>query len=213
MADLTLVIGNKNTSSWSLRPWLVLKKTGVPFREVLLNFSHPEFKAQARQYSEAGKVPVLLDGPLAVWDSLAIMEYVNEAYAGGVLLPADLGQRARVRAVSAEMHSEFSALRRACPMKLLRTPAPMDPPPPGKAAAVRADIERVGSLWQSLREEHLDQGPWLFGAFTLADAMFLPVATRFHTYQLDLSSRPLAQAYRDTLLAMPEFAEWKQGAE
>ncbi len=201
MAALTLVIGNKNYSSWSLRPWLLLKQLGVVFDEVKLPLDTPEFYERLKQYSPAGRVPVLIDGELSVWDSLAICEYVNEQYLGGRGWPADPAARAQARSLSAEMHSGFSALRNALPMncrKRVATPALDD--------EVRRDIARVREIWREAREQHAPRGAFLFGEFSIADAMYAPVAVRFGSYAIELGG--VERRYIETLLALPALQEW-----
>ena len=204
---LQLVIGNKNFSSWSLRPWLLLKQAGLPFDEIPVKLRQPDTTAQILRYSPSGKVPALLDGDLVVWDSLAICEYVAElaAVRGVALWPADPKARAEARAVSAEMHSGFPALRQHMSMEV----AAFHPDVEKHPDALK-DAERVAALWVSCRQRFGDGGPFLFGAFSVADAMYAPVAFRFHTYGVDLP--PLAMAYRDALLSLPAMREWASGA-
>ena len=200
MSELTLVIGNKNYSSWSLRAWLFLKHTGAPFREVRIPLDLPDTKARIAQYSPAGRVPVLIDGGLTVWDSMAICEYLSETILAGGGWPADVRSRAAARSVSAEMHSGFQALRSELPMncRARRKVAP--------SAAARADIERIVSIWEACRSGHAAAGPWLFGRFTIADAMYAPVAFRFQTYGVELGGN--AAGYAKTLLEHPAALEW-----
>jgi len=200
---LTLVIGDKQLSSWSLRPWILLKHLDLPFREVSLKLDTPGFAPAVRQYSAAGRVPVLIDGDVHVWDSLAIVEYVHEK-SGGRAWPADAAQRAHARSISAEMHSGFSALREHWPMKAAsQLEVPM--PPVG-----RKDVERIDELWQDCRGRVGGAGPWLFGSYSAADAMYAPVVLRFHTYGAKLSD--VAQAYVRHALADPALSEWIAGA-
>ena len=204
---LQLVIGNKNFSSWSLRPWLLLKQAGLPFREIPVRLRQAETKAQILAHSPSGKVPALIDGDLTVWDSLAICEYLAEkASLNHVdLWPADPKARAEARSVSAEMHSGFAALRQQMSMEVAASR-----PGEGQTPEVLADIARIAALWTSCRERFAAAGPFLFGDFSVADAMYAPVAFRFHTYGVELP--PLAAAYRDTLLALPAMQEWAAGA-
>lgn len=204
---LQLVIGNKNFSSWSLRPWLLLKQAGLPFREIPVRLRQAETKAQILAHSPSGKVPALIDGDLTVWDSLAICEYLAEkASLNHVdLWPADPKARAEARSVSAEMHSGFAALRQHMSMEVAASR-----PGEGQTPEVLADIARIAALWTSCRERFAAAGPFLFGDFSVADAMYAPVAFRFHTYGVELP--PLAAAYRDTLLALPAMQEWAAGA-
>ncbi|HEX6102351.1 MAG TPA: glutathione S-transferase family protein [Alphaproteobacteria bacterium] len=206
MAELTLVIGNKQFSSWSLRPWLALKQIGLPFREVLVLLRRPETRAEILKYSPSGKVPYLIDGSVGVWDSLAILEYLNELKPEARLWPADRAARAFARAISAEMHSGFAALRQHLGMDLKRTPGKGEWP-----AEAAADIERVQAIWAEARARHGKGGPFLFGAFTAADAMYAPVVTRFHRYGVPLD--PVLTAYRDAVLALPAMQEWTAAAQ
>lgn len=201
MPELTLVIGNKNYSSWSLRPWLVLRHFGVPFEEVRLPLDTREFELNIGRYSPSGRVPVLLDGGLRVWESLAICEYVAERYVMGEAWPGDRGARAVARAVSCEMHAGFAALRGELPMNCRGRRAGVAPSP-----AARADIDRIAALWRECRDHRGAPGPWLFGEFSIADAMFAPVALRFDTYGVDLPGE--AEAYVSTVLAHPALREW-----
>lgn len=204
---LQLVIGNKNFSSWSLRPWLLLKQAGLPFREIPVRLRQVDTKAQILAHSPSGKVPALIDGDLTVWDSLAICEYLAEkASLNHVdLWPADPKARAEARSVSAEMHSGFAALRQHMSMEVAASR-----PGEGQTPEVLADIARIAALWTSCRERFAAAGSFLFGDFSVADAMYAPVAFRFHTYGVELP--PLAAAYRDTLLALPAMQEWAAGA-
>jgi glutathione S-transferase len=198
---LTLVIGNKELSSWSLRPWLVLKHHGVPFSEIQLPLDTPEFFARIVQYSGAQRVPVLIDGDLHIWDSLAIVEYVNEKV-GGRAWPADAALRAHARAVSAEMHSGFQALRQTWPMHSNGSNPHVPLPPQG-----RADVARVQAIWDDCRARYAARGPWLFGEFSIADAMYAPVVLRFRHYGatgLTASS----QAYMQQWLQNALLREW-----
>jgi len=201
---LTLVIGDKNLSSWSLRPWLALKHLGLPFQEIKLKLDTPAFKQTVSRYSPTARVPVLIDGDVHVWDSLAILEYVNEK-AGGRGWPSDAAQRAHARSISAEMHSGFAALRQNWPMqaaaKNVHAPLPVEG---------GNDVARIDQLWQDCRARHGANGPWLFGNFSIADAMYAPVVLRFNTYQPRLSS--LSDAYVEHVLADPPMREWLREA-
>ncbi len=205
MSDLTLVIANRNYSSWSLRAWLFLKHVGVPFQEIRIPLDQPDTHAQIARYSPSGRVPVLLDGELAVWDSLAICEYVNEAVAGANGWPADRAERAVARSVSAEMHSGFQALRGELPMNIRarRRVTPTD--------AARADIRRVLAIWETCRAQYGAGGPWLFGRFSIADAMYAPVVFRFRNYGIELAGE--AAAFASAVLAHPAVVEWVAAAE
>jgi glutathione S-transferase len=207
----TLIIGDKNFSSWSLRPWIAMKHCGIPFAEERVHLRQPESKAQILRHSPSGKVPALKTHGLVVCDSLAILEYLAEAHPEHSFWPKDKAARALARSVSAEMHSGFVTLRNEMPMDLLST---FPTPPIGEA--LQADIARIVGIWRDLRAEYgRNAGPFLFGAFSNVDAMFAPVATRFRTYQVDLAAfgdDGSAQAYAETILALPAMAEWTDGA-
>lgn len=205
---LSLVIGDKNLSSWSLRPWLVLKHYGLEFTEIRLQLDTPQFKAQISRYSGALSVPVLLDGELRIWDSLAIVEYLNEQVAGRAW-PADPLLRAHARSISAEMHSGFSALRLAWPMKTVGRNAHVPLPPAG-----RADVARIKDIWHDCRSRYSALGPWLFGAFSIADAMYAPVVLRFNHYgDGTLALSKPASTYFDHVLQDPHMQSWMRKAE
>jgi glutathione S-transferase len=206
MSDYTLVIGNKNYSSWSLRPWLAMRQAGLPFREVRIPLYTPESKAQIRSYSPSGKVPCLVDGALAVWDSLAICEYLAERHAQAKLWPADPYARAVARSISAEMHSGFQNLRSNMSMNCRKRFPGM-----GRTVEVAGEIERVQRSWGEAREKHGAGGPFLFGAFTIADAMYAPVVLRFRTYAVQLN--PVCREYADAILALPAMQQWLADAE
>ncbi len=213
--SLTLVIGNKNYSSWSLRPWLAMKHAGIPFNETNVVLNRPDTTEKILRYSPSGRVPCLIDGELTVFDSLAICEYVNEKMSektsegnsGGTLWPRDAKARAHARSVVAEMHSGFAALRKHMPMDIRSRHADK-----GQMALKRedvaADIERIHSVWS----ECLAQGgPMLFGSFSIADAFYAPVVTRFATYSVKLS--PLLAAYSESVLALPAMQQWTAAAK
>jgi glutathione S-transferase len=206
---MQLVIGTKSWSTWSLRPWLVLKRTGQPFEERLIRLRWDGAADSIRSVSASGKVPVLRDGDETIWDSLAICEYLAERFPEARLWPADPVARAIARAVTAEMHSSFQALRSTCPMDLaLRTTAELD-------AATTADVRRIVTLWLETRRRFGDSGPWLFGDWSIADAFYTPVATRFRTYGIDLAAHGddgTDAAYLMTLLSDPDFLSWEADA-
>jgi len=213
MADTgyTMVIGDKNYSSWSLRPWLALKACGIPFAEECIRLRQPESKAEIFRHSPSGKVPALKTDVGVICDSLAIVEYLAEQHPQARLWPEDREARAAARAVSAEMHSSFAALRNDMPMDLLS-----DLPMPPLHDALEANIRRVVAIWQESRARYGKDGAFLFGAFTNADAMYAPVASRFRTYGVDLAQfgdDGTASAYVDTIFAMPAMAEWTEGAK
>jgi glutathione S-transferase len=202
---LTLVIGNKNLSSWSLRPWLLLKHFGIPFNEVGMLLDTPEFKAKVAQWTPNERVPALRDGDLSVWDSLAICEYVNERYLDGRGWPSDIAVRAHARAAVAEMHSGFTALRKQLPMNMRRTPDAYR-----WDAAADHDIARVQELWRDLRKWHGQGGDFLCGEFGIVDAMFAPVVSRFLSYGVPMDAN--AQAFADAIQALPAWREWRAAA-
>jgi glutathione S-transferase len=205
MAHPTLVIGNKVYSSWSLRPWVFLRHHGIAFEERRVPLFQGDYKRQLLAYSPAGKVPVYIEGNVRIWDSLAILEYLAEKHPHLHGWPVDAESRALARAVSAEMHSGFSALRQALPMNL-RHPLKRE-----WTDEVKADIERVTAIWEGCRSRARSQGAFLFGAFGIADAMYAPVAFRFQVYEVGLP--PAARAYCDTLLALPAMRTWLDEAK
>ena len=198
---LTLIIGNKNYSSWSFRPWIAMKVTGIAFDEVVISLDAPDFKARLSKVSGTGKVPTLLDGDVHVWESLAILEYLAEKLPAAKLWPADPAARAHARAISSEMHAGFVPLRRACPMNMWR--------PVKKLALddeVLANVGRIEAMWAECRNRYGSGGPFLFGAFCAADAMYAPVVSRLHTY--DAAIGVPTRAYMDAMMALPAWAEW-----
>jgi glutathione S-transferase len=207
MADLTIYLGNKNYSSWSLRPWLVLKRTTVDFDEVVIPLYQPGSRETVLKYSPSGRVPALRHDDLTVWESLAICEYLAESFPTFELWPKDQAARALARAVSAEMQAGFRALREHFPMNV-RSSFPnreFDP-------EIQADINRIMAIWRDCRTRYGEgNGDFLFGQFTIADAMFAPVVTRFRTYKIDLERE--AEAYCDTIMALPAMQEWIAAAK
>jgi glutathione S-transferase len=201
--SFTLIVGLKNYSSWSLRPWMFLKHFGVEFEEVVLEHYGQGYRDQIAKYSPAGKVPALLDGEVHVWDSLAIVEHVAERTGKG--WPKELAARALARSVSAEMHSGFQALRSQCPVNMRETGRHVE-----QTADLKRDVARIDEIWRDCRQRFGKSGPWLFGDYSIADAMFAPVVTRFNTYSIDVS--PESRAYMKVALADPVFQEWLQAA-
>jgi glutathione S-transferase len=205
MARFTLVIGNKNYSSWSLRAWLALRQTGAAFDEVVIPLDRADTAQAIQQWSPAGKVPVLIDGDLTVWDSLAIGEYLAEQYPEAGLWPSDAAARAVARSAAAEMHSGFAALRRDMPMDVRRRTARTP------SRDVAADIARICALWHECRARFGGgHGDFLFGDFTLADAVYAPVASRLVTYGVELPDT--ARAYVDAIMAAPAMRAWADAA-
>lgn len=198
---MRLVIGNKNYSSWSLRPWLLMRVLDLPFEEQLIPLYGPDSKEALRLHSPTGKVPTLHDGAVVIWDSLAIVEYLAEQYPGVAIWPTDSEVRALARCVVAEMHSGFSALRTHMPMNCRGSH-----PGQGINDAVLADIARINELWIDCRTRFAAEGPFLFGAFSAADAFYAPVCSRFITYGVSLPA--ICQAYVETVRALPAMEEW-----
>ena len=203
---LTLAIGNKNYSSWSMRPWVALKATGVAFEEVTIPlYTGDADKQRILNFTRSGKVPALVEGDITVWDSLAIIEYVAERFPNAGLWPQDTAARAHARSISAEMHSGFMALRNECGMNIHR---PVRAKPLSDDA--RDNIARIQQIWTECRAKYGGRGPYLFGPFSGADAMFAPVIHRFRTYAIEVT--PPVRAYMDTMLANAAFQEWTDGA-
>ena len=206
MTDLTLVIGNKNYSSWSLRPWLALRHAGIPFDERLLLLCGEDWKEAIAAVSPSRRVPVLLHGERTVWETLAILEYAHELFPDAGLWPADRDSRAVARAVACEMHAGFGALRTHMPMNLRRT----DLRGKGDGPGVDDELTRVCDIWRDCRARHGAGGDFLFGAFGAADAMFAPVVTRLDTYGIDLDET--CATYSRAVLSLPAFVEWREAA-
>lgn len=204
---MKLVIGNKNYSSWSLRPWIAMKAAGIAFEEILIPFGtpigNPEFKQRLSAYTQAGLVPVLIDGDVQVWETLAILEYLAEKFPDRHLWPADAKARAQARSVASEMHAGFSALRGECPVNMRR---------PVRArtlsAAAQANVQRIEAMWSDCRARH--GGPFLFGKFCAADAMYAPMVARLFTYGVKVGREALG--YMEVMMALPAWAEWKAAA-
>jgi glutathione S-transferase len=202
---LCLIIGNKNYSSWSFRPWLAMKVAGIAFEETLLPLDAPDFKARLAAFGGAGKVPLLVDGEIRVWESLAVLEYLAEKFPGAGLWPREPAARARARAIAAEMHSGFSSLRSQLPMNIRR-------PVIRRAldADAAADVARIEAIWTESRNRFGSGGPFLYGTFGAADAMYAPVASRFHTYAVEVGA--VARAYMAALMKLPAWMEWREAA-
>ena len=200
---MLLIIGNKNYSSWSFRPWIAMKAVGIAFEERVISLSDPEFKRAIAPVSQNGKVPALDDDGVHVWESLAILEYLAEKFPRAGLWPADARARAHARAVAAEMHGGFAALRGECPMNFWRPVTRRE-----LSADALADVARIDAMWSECRVRY--GGPFLFGAFGAADAMYAPVVSRFHTYAVKVGER--SRAYMDAVMALPAWREWKEAA-
>ncbi|MBC8452140.1 MAG: glutathione S-transferase family protein, partial [Rhodospirillaceae bacterium] len=205
MSGYKLIVGSKNYSSWSLRGWLSMRQSGAPFEEIVVPF-HTEKRGQLiREHSPSGLVPVLLDGDLLINDSLAIAEYLAERHPPAGLWPEDTTARAVARAVAAEMHSGFGALRSALPMnfRLVRKG-------PTRSTDVDADVRRIEAIWRDSRSRFAQGGPFLFGEFCTADAMYAPAVSRLRTYSVDVAAD--SQAYMDAVWAHPWMMEWGEAA-
>lgn len=199
----TLVIGNKAYSSWSLRAWLAMRQTDIPFVEVRIALYQDDHRSKIERYSRAGKVPILVAGDITVWESLAICEFLAERHPERQLWPADIAARAHARAISAEMHAGFAALRSNMTMNLRRTYAGVSVTP-----EVKHEIARIEAMWDECLQRY--GGPFLYGNFSIADAMYAPVATRFKTYGVALSTA--ASGYAQRLLELPAMREWYAAA-
>jgi len=198
---LKLIIGNKNYSSWSFRPWIGLKIAGIDFHEVLIPLYEPGSAEEIRKYSPGGKVPILIDGDTAVWESLSILEYLAEKFPKAGFWPHDARARALARSVASEMHGGFMAVRNHCPMNMARKVIKRELTP-----AVEANVRRIDTLWTDCRNRYGKDGPFLFGRFGAADAMYAPVVSRFHTYAVAVSAT--SRAYMDAVMALPAWHEW-----
>jgi len=201
---MQLVIGNKNYSTWSMRPWLLLRHFEIPFEEIKVALFSDGYQQVLAKYSPSLRVPVLIDAGNTIWDSLAICEYISEKYLANSALPANLGTRARCRSYCSEMHAGFMALRAELPMNCrAQRRLPFSP-------QVNAEIKRVNQIWDEARESFGVTGDYLFGQFSIADCFFAPVAMRFHTYGVPLSDT--AQQYLETLLENPAVQQWRADA-
>ena len=199
---LTLVIGNKNYSSWSLRPYLVMRTFGLRFDEVRILLDTPHFQQDVARWAPNRRVPALHDDALVIWDSLAICEYINEQYLDGKGWPADKAARAQARSAAAEMHSGFMALRKQLPMNMRRTPDNYR-----WNDEAQRDMDRIQALWRELKDAHGAGGPFLCGAFSIVDAMFAPVVSRFISYGVPMDAN--AQAFADAIQSLPAWQEWR----
>jgi glutathione S-transferase len=202
---LALTLGNKNYSSWSMRPWIAMKVAGIPFEETVISLDAAEFKPTLLRLSPVGKVPVLSDGDVHVWESLAILEYLAEKFPAAKLWPAETKARAHARAIANEMHAGFVPLRRQCPMNFWRPVKKRE-----LTSDVAANVSRIDEMWSHCRAAFGNGGPFLFGTFTAADAMYAPVVSRFATYAIDTSAP--SRAYMDAVMALPAWSEWRAAA-
>jgi glutathione S-transferase len=204
---MQLLIGNKNYSSWSMRPWVLMKQLGIPFEEVQLRFDfapHSAFRTEVARFSPAGKVPVLLDDDFAVWDTMAIIEYLHDKFPERGIWPAGMRERARARSLCAEMHAGFSALRNHCPMNIEAALPDAGARVWAEQAGVRDDVMRIETAW--LNALNASGGPFLFSAFSAADAMFAPVCTRLRTYLLPMT--PHTFEYTNRVMQSPGVKAW-----
>lgn len=204
--SLRLIIGNKNYSSWSMRPWIAMKVAGLPFEETLLPLYQPGSRDQVLKYSPTGKVPVLVDGDMVVWESLAILDHVADRFPDTRLWPVDVAARAHARAIAAEMHAGFADLRNHCPMNMRRDRSRKRDLTPG----VQANVDRIDALWRDARARFGRGGPFLFGAFSAADAMYAPVVSRFASYSIPVSTA--SRGYMDAMMALPAWKAWEDAS-
>jgi glutathione S-transferase len=202
---MKLIIANKLYSSWSLRPWILMQALGIPFQETVIPMYFPDSKARMLDVSPTGKMPCLVDGDVTIWESLAIMEYLHERFPEKGVWPGDVKARAHARAAANEMHAGFQALRNACPMNLGKRFAPRD-----FGSEVADNVRRLEGLWSQARVRFGADGPFLYGRFGAADAMFAPVVTRLDTYQVPVSSE--TRRYMDAVLKHPAFVTWRTAA-
>ena len=199
---LKLILGNKNYSSWSLRPWIAMRNAGIDFEEEVIPLYEPGSADRILAYSPTGKVPVLLDGEMVIWESLAILDHLAEKFPKAALWPADPKARAHARAISSEMHAGFMNLRRHCPMNMRRERRERE-----LTAEVAADIRRIEQIWTDCRARFGGEGPFLFGAFGAADAMYAPIVSRFASYDIGVGAA--AEAYMTAVMALPAWIEWR----
>jgi glutathione S-transferase len=208
MTKPTLIIGNKNYSSWSLRPYMALSMAGIAFEEKMVRFGEPRFSREIKKISKAGQVPILLHNGLMINDTLAIIEYSAETWPDKNIWPKSKAARAMARSAAAEMHAGFGALRSACPMNLRRD---VKLPPGGVSAGVAKNLARIEQLWADCRKAHGKGGPFLFGKFSAADAMFTPIASRLETFALPVEKE--TRAYMQAVLNTPAFLKWKEDSK
>lgn len=199
--SLKLILGNKNYSSWSLRPWIAMRQAGIAFEEEVIPLYEPGSRERVLKYSPAGKVPILIDGDMTIWESLAILDHIAERFPKAQLWPSDPKARAHARAVSAEMHAGFGALRRHCPMNMRRQKRRE------LTAEVAADVRRIEEIWTDCRRRFGQGGPFLFGQFSAADAMYAPVVSRFASYAVPVG--PVSQTYMTAMMQLPAWQEWR----
>lgn len=199
---LKLILGNKNYSSWSLRPWIAMRHAGIAFDEEVIPLYEPGSRERVLHYSPAGKVPILIDGDTAIWESLAILEHIAEKFPKAGLWPTDEKARAHGRSISAEMHAGFGALRRHCPMNMRRRRRKL-----GLTPEVAEDVRRIEVIWTDSRERFGAGGPFLLGSFSIADAMYAPVVSRFFSYDIGVGAA--AEAYMAAMMELPAWQDWE----
>jgi glutathione S-transferase len=207
MAKFHLVVANKNYSSWSLRAWIAMREFAIPFTETVIALDLPNTQRQIKNHTGAGRLPVLHHGTTTIWESLAILEYLAEKFPDKALWPRSSGARAMARAVANEMHAGFTALRNACPMNLKRPRKPLAGP---LSDDVKSNVRRIETLWEECRKTNGKGGRFLFGKFSIADAMYAPVVTRFDTYALKVGGG--ARDYMDAVMDTEAFRAWKADA-
>jgi glutathione S-transferase len=202
---MKLIIANKLYSSWSLRPWMLMTALEIPFEEEVIPLYQSDTAARIAKHTPAGRVPVLIDGGMSVWESLAIVEYLHEKFPDRKVWPRTLGARVHARSIANEMHAGFGALRQACPMNLGKRMQPKL-----QSADVMANVERIAAIWKEARRRFGGDGSFLFGDFTAADAMYAPVVTRLDTYQIPVAAE--TRTYMDAILGHPAFTAWRTAA-
>lgn len=200
--SLKLILGNKNYSSWSLRPWIAMRHAGIDFEEEVIPLYVEGSRERILKYSPAGKVPVLIDGEMAIWESLAILDHLSERFPKAQLWPAEAKARAHARAVSAEMHAGFRPLRLHLPMNMRRVGRKRE-----LTAEAAADVRRIESIWTDCRARFGEGGPFLFGRFSAADAMYAPVVSRFFSYAVGVGAA--CEAYMHAMMSLPAWQEWR----
>lgn len=202
---MKLIIGNKAYSSWSLRPWIVMKAFGIAFEETLIQLRSPDTAANIKKFSGGAKLPVLIDGDVLVWETIAILEYLADRFPEHAIWPRDAKARAHARSVSAEMHAGFQALRAACGMEVTKRFAAKE-----RGPAVAADVDRIAAIFREARSRFGGAGPFLYGGFSAADGMYAPICTRLRTYAITVD--PVSQAYVDAVLSHPAYRAWAADA-
>lgn len=200
--SLKLILGNKNYSSWSLRPWIAMRQAGLVFEEEIIALYEPGSRERVLKYSPAGKVPILIDGDMTIWESLAILDHIAERFPKTELWPSNSKVRAHARAVSAEMHAGFGPLRRHCPMNMRRVGKKRE-----LTAEVAADVRRIEEIWTDCRARFGQGGPFLVGRFSVADAMYAPVVSRFASYAIGVGAA--CEAYMAAMMSLPAWQEWQ----